>query len=119
MIVRHLACATMCPPLARWVVHPSGRLVCHCLLVETDRDGLVLVDTWFGLADVADPAGRVGPLRHLFGLRLDEAATAARQIEALFTTTARRLGLRTSFFSHDPGTTFARPPRAGRQLTLF
>jgi len=31
-----------------------GRLCCHCLLVEGDR-GLTLVDTGFGLGDVADP----------------------------------------------------------------
>lgn len=73
----------MCPPLGRQIVHPSGRIVCHCLLVETDRDGLVLVDTGFGLGDVRNPGARLGAARWLLGPVLDEAATAARQIEAL------------------------------------
>ena len=51
--------------------------------------------------------------------RMSGTGLHAQQIEELFTTTARRLGLRTAFFAHDHGTTFARPPRAGRQLTLF
>lgn len=33
--------------------------VCRCLVVETDR-GLVAVDTGIGLADIADPEGRLG-----------------------------------------------------------
>ena len=37
-----------------------GRLVCHVLLVETPRSGLVLVDTGFGLDDVAEPRARLG-----------------------------------------------------------
>jgi len=34
----------------------------HCLIVETDRHGLVLVDTGIGEADVRDPRGRLGGL---------------------------------------------------------
>src|SRR5690349_10843235 len=54
--VHHLNCTTMCPPGGRLMdgrVGASGpaALVCHCLLVETDRS-LVLVDTGFGLNDV-------------------------------------------------------------------
>lgn len=60
-----------------------GRLTCHCLLVETPND-LVLVDTGLGLRDVADPTGRLGR----FFLRLmrperRERMTARRQVEAL------------------------------------
>ena len=33
---------------------PRGEIVGHCLLIETDAHGLVLVDTGFGLKDVAD-----------------------------------------------------------------
>jgi glyoxylase-like metal-dependent hydrolase (beta-lactamase superfamily II) len=36
-----------------------GRMVCHCLVVETDRE-IVLVDTGFGTADIADPRTRLG-----------------------------------------------------------
>lgn len=37
-----------------------GRLVAHCLLVETRVSGLVLVDTGIGLADIAAPDARLG-----------------------------------------------------------
>lgn len=60
-----------------------GRLVCHCLLVETG-DTLVLVDTGLGLRDVRDPPGR---LSRFFLSLLDpdfrEEMTAVRQVERL------------------------------------
>ena len=60
-----------------------GRLCCHCLLLEGER-GLTLVDTGFGLADVADPRAR---LSHFFLALLRpefrEEMTAVRQIERL------------------------------------
>ncbi|MBB5117995.1 MBL fold metallo-hydrolase [Streptomyces eurocidicus] len=34
--------------------------VCHCLLIETDSDGLVLVDTGLGTADLQDPDRSLG-----------------------------------------------------------
>ncbi len=61
---RHLNCGTMCPYGAR-LIHghggllAPGKLVCHCLLVETSR-GLVLVDTGFGERDLRAPAARLG-----------------------------------------------------------
>lgn len=62
----------------------AARAVCHVLLVETDADGLVLVDTGLGIGDVADPAGRLGDEWTSFaGPALDEAETAVRQVEAL------------------------------------
>ena len=73
--VHHLNCGTMAPPVI-------GRIVCHVLLCELD-DRLVLVDTGLGLADVADPAGRLGVSRRLLAARLDPAETAIRQVEAL------------------------------------
>ena len=88
MRVHHINCATMCP-LGGRLVYGDGapwtasRMVCHCLLVETEA-GLVLVDTGLGLADMADPRGRLGsPFLALTRPRLDPAATAARQIAAL------------------------------------
>lgn len=71
--VHHLNCGSM--------RSGSNELVCHVLLVETDR-GPVLVDSGYGLADVADPR-RLGPFRFASNPRLDPAETAARQIEAL------------------------------------
>jgi glyoxylase-like metal-dependent hydrolase (beta-lactamase superfamily II) len=60
-----------------------GRLVCHCLLLETSA-GLVLVDTGFGLRDVADPPARLSRVfLTLLSPDFREEMTAARQIEAL------------------------------------
>jgi glyoxylase-like metal-dependent hydrolase (beta-lactamase superfamily II) len=64
MKIHHINCGTMCPASA-WLTTGDGgllqraRFVCHCLLVET-RDGLVLVDTGLGTADVAAPVKRLG-----------------------------------------------------------
>lgn len=60
-----------------------GTLVCHCLLVESPR-GLVLVDTGFGLRDVADPRSRLSRF-FLAELAPDfrEEMTAVRQVRAL------------------------------------
>ncbi len=88
MRIHHLNCGTMTPPGRRlldgtggWV--QAGQLVCHCLLIETG-DGLVLVDTGFGLQDVADPAATLHTaFRTLVRPRLDARETAARQVEAL------------------------------------
>jgi glyoxylase-like metal-dependent hydrolase (beta-lactamase superfamily II) len=75
MKVHHLNCGTMRPPA-------TPLLVCHVLLVETEA-GLVLVDTGYGLADIAKPAQRLGPARHLFKPVLDPQETAVIQIERL------------------------------------
>jgi len=57
-----------------------ARIVCHVLLIETDRHGLVLVDTGLGLRDVRDP-GRISPLfRALNRPVLRERDTAAWQV---------------------------------------
>jgi glyoxylase-like metal-dependent hydrolase (beta-lactamase superfamily II) len=89
MRVHHLNCGTLCPIAERLV---SGRgslfrrttLVCHCLLVETPRDGLVLVDTGLGAADVADVRGRLGHLFANLGNPVcDPAEAAIRHVERL------------------------------------
>jgi glyoxylase-like metal-dependent hydrolase (beta-lactamase superfamily II) len=69
--VHHLNCGTMDAP--------GAPIVCHVLLIETDN-GLVLVDSGYGLADCADHS-RIGPGRHLFRPRFDPDETAARQVE--------------------------------------
>ncbi|BCJ49947.1 putative metallo-hydrolase [Actinoplanes sp. NBRC 14428] len=74
MKVHHLNCGTMRPP--------GASLVCHVLLLETGN-GLVLVDTGYGLADVADPRRRIGPVRSFVRPVLDAGETAARQVEGL------------------------------------
>ena len=83
MKVHHLDCCTMCPVGGRWL-NESRHMVAHCLLLETERSGLVLVDTGIGLPDVVDPVGRLG---RMFATTVrpgtDPARTAIRQVEAL------------------------------------
>lgn len=86
--VFHLNCGTMSPP-SSWLVNGvgslfgEGRLVNHCLLIETS-DGLVLVDTGLGEADVAAPARRFSWGWFAFVRpRLAREETARRQIERL------------------------------------
>jgi glyoxylase-like metal-dependent hydrolase (beta-lactamase superfamily II) len=73
MKVHHLNCGTM--------ASPGAPVICHVLLVETDN-GLVLVDSGFGLQDCRDPS-RIGPSRHLIRPIFDVGETAVRQVEAL------------------------------------
>ncbi len=75
MKIHHLNCGTM-HPIA------SGRMVCHVLLLESER-GLALVDTGFGVRDVEAPAQRIGPLTRVIRPEFDYHETALAQIEAL------------------------------------
>lgn len=76
--IRHLNCVTM-SPRAPGALTPS-RMVAHCLLVERDN-GLTLVDTGFGTADLAEK--RMGrAFIALMGPSLDPAETAAAQVRA-------------------------------------
>lgn len=75
MKIHHLNCGTMRLP-------GGNRLVCHVLLAETSN-GLVLVDTGYGLEDVRDPRRRVGPARIYVRPVLDADETAIRQVEHL------------------------------------
>jgi len=60
---------------------PAG-IVAHCLLVE-GTDGLTLVDSGFGTADVATPRRLGRPFVTAVRPRLHEGETAVRQVEAL------------------------------------
>jgi len=91
MRVHHLNCGTDCPFGGALFDGRSkgltGRLVCHCLLIETDA-GLVLVDTGYGLRDVAHPHRHPEPritraMRAMLNIKLREEETAIRQIERL------------------------------------
>lgn len=89
MRLHHLNCISSCPLGGRLMdgrspsIFQRGQLCCHCLLAET-RDGLVLVDTGFGLRDVQDPGSR---LSHFFLALVSpdfrEEMTAVRQIQRL------------------------------------
>lgn len=92
MRIHHLNCGTDCPLGGALFdgrsLGPLGRIVCHCLLIETDAHGLVLVDTGYGLRDVAHPHRHPQPRitlpwRLMLNVRLREQETAARQVEAL------------------------------------
>jgi glyoxylase-like metal-dependent hydrolase (beta-lactamase superfamily II) len=92
MRIHHLNCGTDCPLGGALFDGRSasafGKLVCHCLLIETDAHGLVLVDTGFGLRDVAHPHASpepriTRPWRLMLNIQLREEETAIRQIEAL------------------------------------
>lgn len=88
MRVHHIDCGTMCPLGKRFVngdggAFERGRMVCHCLLVETD-DGLLLVDTGLGLADCTRPRERLPwAFRAVTSPLCDEEQTAARRVERL------------------------------------
>jgi glyoxylase-like metal-dependent hydrolase (beta-lactamase superfamily II) len=61
----------------------TGQLVCHCLLVETDR-GLVLVDTGFGMRDVEEPYERLSPFFiHFNRIQFEHRYTALEQVRGL------------------------------------
>lgn len=87
--VHHLNCGTLRPPGGRLVngsesPRAAARLVCHCLVVETEQ-GLILVDAGFGERDLG-ARGRGHRLQlRLLGAALGEDEPAARQL--------RRLGL--------------------------
>ncbi len=85
--VHHLNCGTMCP-LAGGLLGSGtglarGLLVAHCMLVETERDGLVLIDTGFGTDEVEDPRRVPRGFRWLVGPTLSASETALAQVTAL------------------------------------
>jgi glyoxylase-like metal-dependent hydrolase (beta-lactamase superfamily II) len=86
MRVHHLNCGSLCPHGRRlingdggWL--EKGSIVCHCLAIESG-DGLVLVDTGFGLEDARSPR-RLGPVFSLMNAQPRAETTALRQLEAL------------------------------------
>ncbi len=87
MRVHHLNCGSLCPH-GRRLINGDGGLferalsICHCLLLESD-DGLVLVETGFGLEDARNPAQLGAAFRALMAPRPKQGTTAVRQIEAL------------------------------------
>jgi glyoxylase-like metal-dependent hydrolase (beta-lactamase superfamily II) len=87
MKIRHLNCISTCPLGGALMDGYSrslrGRLSCHCLLVEAGNS-LVLIDTGFGLADVAHPGARLSRFfLTLLSPDFRDELTAVRQIAAL------------------------------------
>ena len=76
----------MCPRPSQWIHGQGGlrrgRLVCHCLLIETNQ-GLLLVDTGLGTRDIADPH-RLGRAFNIVAQpKFDSQETALHQLRAL------------------------------------
>lgn len=87
MHIHHLNCGCMCPvggPLFDGFSHSlTAHLVCHCLLIETER-GLVLIDTGFGLRDIESRYSRLSPFFiHFNNIQFERKYTAIAQIEQL------------------------------------
>src|SRR3954452_6021299 len=87
MRIHHLSCGSMCPYGGRlWDGVTPGlgpaTIVCHCLLIEIG-DGLVLVDTGFGIGDVIRPRRLSAFFRNANRVQLRAEQTARRQIECL------------------------------------
>ncbi len=72
----------MCPAAGRVRGLMPERLVAHCLLVE-GAEGLTLVDTGIGSADIAEPARLGTPFVKAVGARLDREETAVARVQAL------------------------------------
>ena len=86
MRVHHLNCGSLCPRGRRLIngdggLRERGHTVCHCLAIEAG-DGIVLVDTGFGLEDARNPR-RLGPIFGAMSARPRAETTALAQLEAL------------------------------------
>jgi glyoxylase-like metal-dependent hydrolase (beta-lactamase superfamily II) len=86
VIIHHLNCGTCCPVGGALFdgrsTGPLARLVCHCLLLETDA-GLVLVDTGYGRQEAARHSRIPLFFRALNNPQLRRSETARSQVEAL------------------------------------
>jgi glyoxylase-like metal-dependent hydrolase (beta-lactamase superfamily II) len=87
MRIHHLNCGTTRPLGGRLVSGAArplvfARQVCHCLLIETGN-GLILVDTGFGLGDTTHPERLSRRFRLYARPVLDPEETAARQVVRL------------------------------------
>jgi glyoxylase-like metal-dependent hydrolase (beta-lactamase superfamily II) len=86
MRIHHLSCGSLCPHGGRLLggeggLRSTAEIVCHCLAIEGD-DGIVLVDTGFGMEDARKPL-RLGPVFGLMNAKPRPETTALKQLEAL------------------------------------
>lgn len=87
MKIHHLNCGSMCPIGQRLINGEGGwlapaKMCCHCLLIE-GRNGLILVDTGLGTADIAHPARLGAAFNALTRPRFRLEETALHQVRAL------------------------------------
>ncbi|MFI6516832.1 MBL fold metallo-hydrolase [Spirillospora sp. NPDC050679] len=84
MRVHHLNCGSLATIEPVEGTGDPRAVVCHCLLVETDTAGLVLVDSGLGTHDIARPAERLGADWITYAAPvLDPAETALAQVGRL------------------------------------
>jgi len=87
MRIHHLNCGSFCPHGRQFVNGEGGLLerahiVCHCLAIEAG-DGLVLVDTGFGMEDARKPRQLGAMFGALMRPQPRAETTALAQLEAL------------------------------------
>ena len=87
MRVHHLNCGCMCP-LGGALFDGYSRgltasVVCHCVLIETGTNGLILVDTGFGQQDVQHPERLSRFVRAFNNIQLEHRFTAIDQIRRM------------------------------------
>ena len=92
MKIHHLNCGTMCPVAGFLVAGTEKKLVCLCLLLETNDSGLVLVDSGFGTEDLKRPVARLTSTVLLMRPEFEKSQTAVEQI--------KNLGFKTSDVRH-------------------
>lgn len=85
--VHHLNCGCMCP-LGGALFDGYSRgltasVVCHCLLIETATNGLILVDTGFGQRDVDHPERLSRFFRTFNNIQLEHRFTALEQLRLM------------------------------------
>jgi glyoxylase-like metal-dependent hydrolase (beta-lactamase superfamily II) len=109
MRIHHLNCGTHCPLGGAFFDGVSRGLfanICtHCLLIEA-ADGLVLVDTGYGMQDVRRPRARLARLwPAVLNVDYREQDTALRQVEALgfSASDVRHIILTHLYFDHAGG----------------
>src|SRR5262245_32036011 len=84
MLIHHLNCGSVRRIEATYDGPAPAHAVNHCLLLETERDGLVLVETGLGLGDVRTPGDSLGDAWVAASQPvLDERETAVRQVTGL------------------------------------
>jgi glyoxylase-like metal-dependent hydrolase (beta-lactamase superfamily II) len=85
--IHHLGCGTLCPHGERLITGEgsllgAARMICHCLLVERS-DGLVLIDTGFGLDDMRNTRQLGLIFNTVLRPQARESETAVEQVRGL------------------------------------
>lgn len=82
MKIHHINCAHLCPHGLKFLTKGQGPLVCHCLLIESDRR-LILIDSGFCELDIRNTVSRLGLAALLTRPQMNVDLLAKNQIKAL------------------------------------